>query len=199
MRTLITLAALALSAATPASTRAQRCPITLASGPRVTRAPVIETDTAYVATVSRARSALEARQWASAAALWRGALETNASVPAHWSEYGRALYNDGRYRESVAAFERAIQLGGMSAATGSWNVARAYAQAGREKQAYRWLTRAFEEGYRSREPVRDDPAFLRYRDGPRFRALSDSIDKRIQRRGERVVRGAEVVVTLLDV
>jgi Tfp pilus assembly protein PilF len=187
MRQLITLAVVAVATTAPAPTIAQRCPATLASVAHAASAPTSRPDTAYVATVSRARSALQGRQWANAAELLRGALETNALVPEHWNEYGRALYNDGQYRESVAAFERAIQLGGVSAATGSWNVARAYAQAGNGKQAYRWLARAFDEGFRPRDLVREEPAFRRYRDDARFRALSDSIDGRIQPRGERVV------------
>jgi Tfp pilus assembly protein PilF len=149
-----------------------------------------------MATVSRAQSALQSRRWANAAELLRGALEMNALVPEHWNEYGRALYNDGQYRESVAAFERAIQLGGASVATGSWNVARAYAQAGNGKQAYRWLARAIEEGFRPRELVREEPAFQRFRDDARFRALSDSIDRRIQPRGERVARRPDAVAAL---
>jgi Tfp pilus assembly protein PilF len=196
MRQLITLATLALATVAPATTMAQRCPITLVSVAHAASDPVAKPDSSYVATVSRAKSALEARQWASAAALLRGALETNALVPGHWNEYGRALYNDGQYRESVAAFERAMQLGGASVATGSWNVARAYAQAGNGKQAYRWLARAFEEGFQPRELVREEPAFQRYRDLPRFRALADSIDRRAQPRGNGVVRRADAVAAV---
>jgi Tfp pilus assembly protein PilF len=196
MRYLFTLAAVAVATVAPSPTMAQQCPVKLVSVASASTDPVVKPDSSYVATVSRAQSARQSRRWASAAALWRGALETNALVPEHWSEYGRALYNSGQYRESVAAFERAMQLGGLSAATGSWNVARAYAQAGNGKQAYRWLDRAFEEGFHPRDLVREEPAFLRYRDEPRFRALSDSIDKRIPPRGERVVRGAEAMAAL---
>jgi hypothetical protein len=75
-------------------------------------------------------------------------------------------------------------------------VARAYAQAGNGKQAYRWLARAFEEGFRPRELVRDEPVFQRYLDEERFRALTDSIDRRIRPRGERVVRRTESIAAL---
>jgi Tfp pilus assembly protein PilF len=198
MRMLTTLATLSLVTAAPRAAAAQQDRVTLVSVANVASDPAARMDSSYLATVSRARSALQAREWASAAALWRGALERDARVPEHWNEYGRALYNDGRYRESVAAFERAIQLGGVSPAWGSWNVARAYACAGKSTQAYRWLAHALAHGFSQRELVRDEPAFLRYRDDPRFRALSDSIDRRIRPRtdGERVVRGADAAAAL---
>jgi Tfp pilus assembly protein PilF len=196
MRHLYAFAMTALVARAPEAVMAQQCPLVLAADARAVSNPATPMDSAYAATVLRARSAVAARQWADAAAYWRGALETNARVPAHWNEYGKALYQGGRYRESVAAFERAIQLGGTTAATGAWNVARAYAQAGNERQAYRWLARAFDEGFRPRALVQEEPAFLRYRDDQRFRTLSDSIDKRLPPRGERLVHLKEMLVAL---
>jgi len=194
MRHLYAFAMAALVARAPVL--AQQCPLTLVADAGAASNPATRMDSAYAATVMRAQSAVAARQWADAVTLWRGALETNARVPAHWSEYGKALYQGGQYRESVAAFERAIQLGGISASAGSWNVARAYAQAGNERQAYRWLSRAFDEGFRPRALVHEEPAFLRYRDNVRFRALADSIDRRVPPRGERLVRAKELLAAL---
>jgi Tfp pilus assembly protein PilF len=194
MRHLYAVAIAALVAQAPAM--AQQCPLVFVANARGASDPATTMDSAYTATVLRARSAVAARQWADAATLWRGALETNARVPAHWNEYGKALYQGGQYRESVAAFERAIQLGGTTAAIGAWNVARAYAQAGNDRQAYRWLSRAFDEGFRPRAQVQEEPAFQRYRGNERFRALSDSIDKRLPPRGERLVRLKEMLAAL---
>lgn len=95
----------------------------------------------------------------------------NEQVPEHWYSYGRALYHAARYRQSVAAFERAMQLGGAPDAP--WDIARAYASLGRRKQALRWLGTSLASGERSRQMALEEPAFRGLRDDPGFRELID--------------------------
>jgi tetratricopeptide (TPR) repeat protein len=102
------------------------------------RQVIVPVDTSYIATVSRAQSALALEQWAGAAALWQDALLVNTTVPAHWYALGRALYNDGRDRECIAAFERAMQLDPEYRPEGAGYVARAYTHLGNVRQASRW-------------------------------------------------------------
>ncbi|MEP6991836.1 MAG: hypothetical protein ABJA80_12970 [bacterium] len=84
-------------------------------------------------------------------ALMTSAPQTNAVVAsaepangAQWFAQGQAFYRAHRFRESVAAFERALQLHADSAASGARYIARAYARLGNERQASRWLTHACE-------------------------------------------------------
>lgn len=63
---------------------------------------------------------------------------------AQWFARGHVLYRENRFRESVAAFERALQLHADSAASGARYIARAYARLGNHRQASRWLTHACE-------------------------------------------------------
>ena len=95
----------------------------------------------------------------------------SAAAPAQWMARGHELYAANRYRESIAAFERGMQLRADDGAEGAWQVARAYAQLGNRKQALRWLTHARQLGFRNEQAIRNEPAFDKYRDDARFREL----------------------------
>lgn len=89
---------------------------------------------------------------------WQQLLLDHDSVASHWNAYGEALYNDGRHRESIAAFQRAMQLGVEQPGEAAMNVARAYAHMGNRKQALRWVERALDLGGPTRASIRDEPA-----------------------------------------
>jgi tetratricopeptide (TPR) repeat protein len=95
----------------------------------------------------------------------------SAEAPKQWIARGYELYAASRYRESIAAFERALQLRADAGADGAWNVSRAYAQLGNRKQALRWLTHARQLGFRNEQAIRNEQAFDKYRDDTRFREL----------------------------
>ena len=96
-----------------------------------------------------------ARRTANAMQRWEEAIATNVTSPDQWSFIGRALYDTQHYRESVAAFERAVQLRPDSSSDAAWNIARAYAQLGNRKQAERWLEHAAQLGSRSARELAD--------------------------------------------
>jgi tetratricopeptide (TPR) repeat protein len=91
-----------------------------------------------------------------------------------WSSRGRALYDSSRYRESIASFERALQLRTGRPDDQAWNIARAYAHLGNRKQALRWLSHALEMGFSSRDAIRDEAAFDPYRDDPKYRDIVEN-------------------------
>jgi tetratricopeptide (TPR) repeat protein len=95
----------------------------------------------------------------------------SAEAPEQWIARGHELYAASRYRESIAAFERALQLRADAGADGAWNVSRAYAQLGNRKQALRWLTHARQLGFRNEQAIRDEQAFDKYRNDAEFREL----------------------------
>lgn len=96
---------------------------------------------------------------------------SSAEAAEQWIARGHELYAASRYRESIAAFERGLQLRVDAGADGAWNVARAYAQLGNRKQALRWLTHARQMGFRNEQAIRNEPAFDRFRDDARFREI----------------------------
>ena len=130
----------------------------------------------YLETAQQAECARQARDWARAAALWREGLIGNEMVPDHWTAYGEALYMDNRHKESIGAYERAIQLGADRPGDAAWNIARAYAHLSNRKQALRWVERSFDLGYPSRAAAREEPAFEKYRDDPQFREFVEAPD-----------------------
>jgi tetratricopeptide (TPR) repeat protein len=139
------------------------------------------TDSEYVATVRRARAAVQRGEWSSAADLWRDALLLDGRVAAHWLAMGDALAHAERRREAVAAYERAMQLDAGLAREGSWNVALSYARMGDHRQAVRWLEQALRAGV-SVARVRREETFEPYRDDPRLRSAS-RLPARLRGRG----------------
>jgi tetratricopeptide (TPR) repeat protein len=97
---------------------------------------------------------------ASAVELWHGALTAEAPDAKRWEEAGHALYDAGRYRESIASFERALQLHTARAGEAAWRIAVAYARLGNGKQALRWRAMALdlESPRRVLLPTRGDSA-----------------------------------------
>jgi tetratricopeptide (TPR) repeat protein len=134
-------------------------------------------DTAYMHTVQRARLASRRGEWNDAADLWRDALLTDDHVAQHWVAMGDALSGAARYREAVAAYQRAIQLDGRFTREGTTRVARAYARLGDDRQAVRWLELALRAGVPP-EQVWSDDTFGAYRNDPRLR-----VPERLQVRG----------------
>jgi len=102
------------------------------------------------------------------------ALERDGEMPTtgtQWFVRGHSLYVERRYRESVAAFERALQLHVANAPEGAWNVARGYARLGNRKQTLRWLSHARDMGFRDAGAMHGDPAFDQFRGDPGFREV----------------------------
>jgi tetratricopeptide (TPR) repeat protein len=98
-------------------------------------------------------------------------LMERSTAPERWRLLGTELYAAGRYRQSIASFERALQLCSTMTSADAWNIARGYAKLGNSKQALRWLTHARQAGYRDDLALREEPAFKQFHADPRFRAL----------------------------
>jgi tetratricopeptide (TPR) repeat protein len=134
---------------------------------------------AHAVAVLRARNAARLGEWNEAAELWRDALLFDDRVAAHWAAMGDALLNAERHREAVAAYQRAIQLDARFTVRGTRAVARAYARAGDDRQAVRWLEQALRLGARAEELWRDE-SFARYRNEPRLRGVARrQVDRRV--------------------
>jgi tetratricopeptide (TPR) repeat protein len=161
MRRAIVVALLGLGACAPRATAAAPHAARFAPG-----------DTSYDEIVRRAERASARARWSEAAELWHRAIASDDRTPAHWWKLGTALFNAGRHRESIAAFERALQLGAGDPQTGAWRIACAYAHRGNRRQALRWLAHAIALGFDGREAIRQEPLFEQYRSDPRFAELS---------------------------
>jgi tetratricopeptide (TPR) repeat protein len=143
---------------------------------RASKPRPITLDTSYAGIVSRANGALDAQQWTEAIDLFQKALATNPCVADQWYGLGRAFYNSGKLKESIVPFQRAVELGAGRRYNAAWNIARAFAREGQRDEAMKWLARSLELGFRSREAMRQDPEFEKYRNDPQFKQLTDSVD-----------------------
>ena len=90
-----------------------------------------------------------------------------------WFALGDALYAENRYRESIAAFERALQLHVANAPEAAGKVARGYARLGNRKQTLRWLAHAHDMGLSQRTIVRRDFSTQLSRSAGTFPPFSD--------------------------
>lgn len=119
--------------------------------------------------------AAASRDWRRAVELYETVLRGHAVSGEHWLAFGEALYQDGRHREAIAAYERAMQLGAAEPWRPALDVARAYAHLGNRRQALRWIERSVALGLVDRELLRAEPEFRCYGDDARFEALIGSV------------------------
>jgi pentatricopeptide repeat protein len=176
MRALVAAHLIALVSAWPATATAARVERVC---PECTESRVV--DPTYELTVRRARIASRQGAWNEAAELWRDALLIDDREATHWIALGEVLSRAERYREAVAAYQRAIQLDARLLRDGTARVARAYAQMGNDRQAVRWLEQMLRQGV-SPEAVWSEEVFERYRNEPRLRVLlKHQVDQRAPR------------------
>jgi tetratricopeptide (TPR) repeat protein len=168
-----------------ASGLALREPATPERAPSARTCSDCTTDSIHTVIVARARNAARDGAWNEAAELWRDALLIDDRRGAHWLAMGDVLVSAERYREAAAAYERAIQVDARLTQRATRGVARAYARAGDDRQAVRWLEQSIAMGVRPEELLRDE-TFRRYRDEPRLRG---ALRRQVDRRGAAVARG----------
>ena len=132
------------------------------------------TDSAIANALLRAERAFAEERWVDAAELYQRAMSSEDAVPGRWRSLGDALFNAGRQREAIAAYERALQLGGEAPETAAWQIARAYARVGNAKQAVRWRELAVQLGFDDSEALRREQAFVPYVDDSRFSVRGDT-------------------------
>jgi len=84
-----------------------------------------------------------------------------------YAGYGYCLHGLKRYDESIAALQKAIELG-VAPAGQMYNIACAHALAGRKEEALRWLERSFDAGFTETETVQSDADVDSLRGDERF-------------------------------
>jgi hypothetical protein len=110
----------------------------------------------------------------SAIEVLQDALFVNANAPGDWYALGRALYAENRDRESIAAFERAMQFGSARAHDAPWCIALAYARLGNRRQAFRWAENSIATGVSNTHQMEVAPEFSAYRRDPMFTQLMEA-------------------------
>src|SRR6187402_1538597 len=90
-----------------------------------------------------------------AAERFKRLIEENPYSGQLYAGYGYCLHGLKRYDESIAALQKAIDLG-VAPAGQMYNIACAHALAGRKEEALKWLEKSFDAGFTETETVQSD-------------------------------------------
>jgi tetratricopeptide (TPR) repeat protein len=129
--------------------------------------------------VKQAEAKMAAQEWAAASSLWEQVVAANPTMPRYWEQLGRSRQIAKDYRRAIAALEMSLELGAGYPFNTAYNIACSYAQLGEKDQAFKWLERAMDMGYRNLQVVRIDTDLKLLRDDPRFIKLAalDDVSK----------------------
>src|SRR5688572_4572910 len=127
----------------------------------------------------RASQLVGEQKWAEAEALLRELVReypfdsSSHFVGSSWGRLAFALRKQGKHRESIAAYERVLELQGLGLPYESFNapywIAAAHLALGEKEAALAALERlVMEERYLRRSGLAEDPAFAALKDDPRF-------------------------------
>lgn len=125
-----------------------------------------------------AEAAWKAREYDAAIPAYRRLVELAPDDTVGWHHLGYALHVLGRFDEALVAHERAAALFAQdvkTAATSTYNVACALCRLGRAEEAFPWLERAVDRGFKNAEMIGWDEDLAPLRDDARLRELCAKI------------------------
>lgn len=126
---------------------------------------------AFVDTLQLATTKSQAREWKEATAAWQRVVEANPVNAEFWLQLANAAYEGKDYRRSIAAYEKVIELGGGFPSNAAYNIACDYALLGEKEQAFKWLQKAFDMGFRNLAHAAVDTDLQSLHDDPRFNKI----------------------------
>lgn len=126
---------------------------------------------AYVETLQLAMAKSEAQDWKEAAAAWQRVVEANPVNARFWNSFGDAAYGNKEYRKAIQAYEKALELGAGFPSNAAYNIACCYALLGEKEQAFKWLQKAFDMGFRNLAHSQTDSDLKILHDDPRFNKI----------------------------
>ena len=130
----------------------------------------------FTSTLVSAQKAYDRQEYHVAALLYEAVVRDNPVNPDYWRSLAAAHYLAGEYRESIPAYEMALQLRQDQPAAIAYFLARAYAKAGDAASGMRWLRQAMQWGYANLEDARGDGALSSLRNQPGFNDLLGIVD-----------------------
>jgi tetratricopeptide (TPR) repeat protein len=129
--------------------------------------------------VKQAEGKMAVQEWAAASAIWEQVVAANPTMPRYWDQLGRSRQLAKDYRKAIEALEKSLELGAGYPFNAAYNIACSYALLGEKDQAFKWLEKAMDLGYRNLQVVRIDTDLKLLRDDPRFIKLAalDDVSK----------------------
>jgi tetratricopeptide (TPR) repeat protein len=129
------------------------------------------------------------KSFGKATSYYRRALKYAPNSASIYSNLGTAYFARKKYKEAMETYQTALKLDpNVFENHGSYgvlleernveerakfhfNMAKLYAQAGRNELALQYLRKALEEGFKDKKKIAEDPAFQAMRDLPEFKEL----------------------------
>lgn len=120
---------------------------------------------------------------------YKKALRMSPNSASIWSNLGSGYFERKDYKRAIEAFQKALSLDPDVFETRSTQgvliqqqtveerakfhmaLARTYAQAGMSDRALEYIRKAFEEGFKERKKLAEDPAFAQLKELPEFKQL----------------------------
>jgi tetratricopeptide (TPR) repeat protein len=129
--------------------------------------------------LQKAQEKTRNKEQAEAAKLWAQVVERNPVEGRFWDQLARAYSDSKDYRKSIAAYEKALELRFGYPFTAAYNIACSYALMGEKEQAFKWLEKSLDMGFRDLNLVRTDTDFDSIRNDARFKKLAalDDVSK----------------------
>jgi len=127
-------------------------------------------------TVEEAQALLQAESWSEAVRAFVVIADREPDNPAAWSGLGSALFGQQSYLRAGEAWKRAESLDFRPPQT-RFNLARAYAAAGKKQDALDWLEQAVEAGYSNVGRLTGATEFGGLKGDPRFQQLVARADR----------------------
>jgi hypothetical protein len=125
---------------------------------------------------ARADAAYQARDWTSAAPLYRRLADAQPDGYVNWMRLGTSLHGIGENAQALRAYETA-QSHGAPPSVVQYSVAVALASMGEREKAFAALNDAVTQGHGRPDLMRSDPGLATLRDDVRFASLIAQAEK----------------------
>lgn len=139
-------------------------------------APAPADATAFLGNLKEAEARTAAKDWQAATRRWESVVEANPVEGRFWNALATARYGARSYRQAIAAYDKALELGYGRPADTAYKVACAYALLNEPDQAFTWLQRSLAMGFLDLELLRSDADLASLRSDPRFARLTPVVD-----------------------
>src|SRR5947209_8329501 len=124
---------------------------------------------------TQAAAAYDAKNWESAAKLYRQLSQSPEAPPRVWLRLGASLRELGKYQEALAAFEKANAAG--AGLFGEYGEAAVYAGMNKPDKALEHLEKAVQQGYAQPDVLNTDTTLAALRTDPRFPKILEQAKK----------------------
>ena len=138
--------------------------------------PVARAQVTRSGAAAEAEEHYKARRWPEAVKAYEAVTKSEPANGSAWLRLGATLHWTGRYKEAIAALQRAVYL--LQGPTAMYNLACAYARDGDKERALEWLAKAVDKGGMPAEAIRNDEDLASLRQDARFIELVSSAEKK---------------------